>query len=259
MGQGRLVPALPLTWFNQCHVKVLANARTEAASVGVTHKTIVDALRPRSPQDRKSRDLYIRANYQKEAYEQLIRKGQDNLNVEERHRVKQKRWNLQLPPRIAVVRAVSLFKRLGTLVKPRVVSSVARSHWNSWCTRRRFQQEGACVFHCSPSAADSIEHYPFCRVFVSFVDNFLHLPRMASLQDFLLLDHRLWSDTRLVVAALGAHALYTAFNHARLHGPHTVESIQDFMQRSCYLAVRNHARSSAAFATAVNNSRHWWQ
>ena len=251
------VPPLPLEWYQQCHCKVLADARSSAASLGVTHASILESLRSRAP-DTDNVAKFIRSNYQGEAYAQLMRRGDNSIIVEERHRQKQKRWKLQVPARIGAVRAVGLFKRLPTLVRPRVAASIARTHWNSWCTRRRFQQEGPCVFGCSAGALDASEHYMWCPVFRDLVVNFLHLPQIASVQEFLLLDHRLWSDRRLIVAAIAVHALYTTFNHARLSGPRTNHYLLDHMQRSCYHAVANHGKSSIALTVALGNTRMWW-
>ena len=249
---------LPVGWYHQCHCKVLAEAKSIASSVGVTHETITSALLSSASRVDDVVEHHIRANYQKEAYRQLLKNGCDSIIAEERHRNKQKRWNLQLPARFGAVRALALFKRLEALARPRVIASLARTHWNGWCTRRRFQQEGSCVLACSIKAADSIEHYMYCPLFRSMLDKFLHLPRFTSMQEFLLLEHRLWSDTRLIVSAVAVHVLYTTFNHARLTGPHSGEYLSDYMQRSCYHAVLDHRSSQTALNLALSNSRNWW-
>ena len=256
--QESFIPPLPLEWYNQCHCKVLLDARSLAASYGVTHTSITAALRSRMPHGGEI-NKYLQANYQREAYHQLMLRGGDSIRVEDRHRHKQVRWKLEIPARIGAVRAVSLFERLAPLVRPRVLASLARAHWNAWCTKRRFQQEGLCVFCCSARAYDSIEHYLFCPRFYDLLDNFLHLPRFTGLQEFLLIDHRLWSDCRLAISAIAVHALYTAFNHARLCGPRPKDYIVDYMQRSCYHAVLNHSKSQGALRAALSNTRHWWR
>lgn len=252
-------PVLPLQkdWYEQCHVKVLLQARSEAAALGVTHHSITTALRLRAPKGKHESD-FIRSRYQAEAYSQLMQKGANNFDPEQRHRCKQQRWKLQAPPRITASRAVNLFKRLAKLVKPRVLASVAKTHWNGWATRRRFQQEGPCVFQCAPTAADSIEHYPFCPIFRDFSERVLHIPRFAGLHDFLLLDHRLWSDSLLTVFAIAVHALYTTFNHARLSASRPKAYWTDFMERSSYHATCNH-RSANALSLALSNTAGWWR
>ena len=251
------IPPLPKEWYDNCHVRVLLDARKLAASYGVTHKTIVEAIRSRAPHG-SCQNLFIRSQYQQEAYKQLLKRGDWKLDAEERHRYKQKRWKLHLTPRMGGVRAASLFLRLGKLVRPRVLASILRTHWNGWCTRRRFQQEGCCVFRCSGTASDSIEHYPFCTIFRAFLENFLHMPRFESLQDFLLLDHRFWPDNRLSVAAIAIHSLYAAFNHARLSERQSASYWHDYMSRICYHAVMNH-RSRNALSLAISNTRGWWK
>ena len=252
-------PDLPLVaeWYQQNHCKILVEARDTAALYGVTHDSIVWALLANAPQAGDA-NKHVKSNYQREAYRQLLQKGPDRIVAEERHRKKQRRWVLQVPARIGATRALTLFKRLPLLVRPRVVTSLARTHWNGWCTRRRFQQVGCCVLGCSVRADDSIEHYLHCPVLKEMLANFLHLPRFTSMQEFLLLDHRLWSDSRLIVSAVSVHVLYTTFNHARLTGPHSRECLHDYMERSCYHAVLNHKRSQAALNLAMSNSRNWF-
>ena len=248
---------LPADWYAQSHCKVLAEAKALASTYGVTHKTITSALLSSAPASGDN-VKHVRANYQREAYQQLLDKGSDRLNMEERHRKKQARWKLAVPPRHGATRALGLFKRLSTLVRPRVVASLLRTHWNGWCTRRRFQHEGPCVFACSESAADSIEHYMYCPIFHELLRDFLHLPKFSDLQEFLLLNHRLWSDNRLSVSAVAVHALYTTFNHVRIHGPRSRPYLCDYMQRTCYHATSDHNKSQGALRVAMSNTRNWW-
>lgn len=49
-------------------------------------------------------------------------------------------------------------------VPPRVHTSNIRFHLNGWHTRRRYQQEGACLFCAGANTIDSIEHFVFCQV-----------------------------------------------------------------------------------------------
>jgi len=248
---------LPAGWYHQCHCKVLSEAKATATSYGVTHESITSALSSTAP---SGGDLakHVRLGYQREAYKQLLNKGLDRTIAEERHRTKQKRWKLIMLPKIGAVRAVSLFKRLPELVRPRVLASLARTHWNGWCTRRRFQQEGPCLFSCNPRASDSIEHYMYCPMFRNMLDKFLHLPRFTSMQEFMLLEHRLWSDARLIISAVAVHVVYTSFNHARVSGPRSQGYWEDYMQRTCYHAVLDHSKSQGALKMALSNSRNWW-
>jgi hypothetical protein len=244
-------------WYESCFAKNLALAESEALALGVSCKGIIGTLKDRAPKRGDAR-IYIRGNFQREAYTQISNSRRFWMNVEERHRTKQSRWKLVLPPRIAASRATGMFKRLSALVSPRVVATVARTHWNGWCTKRRFQLVGPCVFHCSISCYDAVEHYPFCVVFKSLLQRVLHLPIIDTFQNFLMLDHRLWSDDRLVVTSIAHYALYTAFNAAGLLGHHATEFWLDFMERQCYFAARGHARSTRALKIAMANCHQWW-
>ena len=106
-----------------------------------------------------------------------------------------------------------MFRRLLEFVRPRIAPSVARTHWNVCCTRRRLQHEGACIFHCRNTASDSLEHSVFCRIFQEFIDRILRLPRAGSSQEWGLLTEsksllRLfgitWELVRLFLVLLGS-------------------------------------------------------
>ena len=162
----------------------------------------------------------------------------------DRLRKKLRRWNLEALPGRVAERSATMFQRLSTLVPLQVHASLVRTIWNGRCTRRRFQEHGPCVFRCSDTAADAIEHYEFRPLFIRLCTEFLHFPRITTLQEFMLIHHRAWSDYRLTVAT-------ATFNYARLHGPQDMEHLLDFAQRSCYHAVRSHGRSAAFFNAAV--------
>ena len=221
-------------------------ADLDARALGVSCSSIQRALLKRALQ-RNDGQTYVRQHFQREAYNQIAQSQRYLLNVEERHRMKQRRWKLELPPRIATSRAQAMFKRVSTLVSPRITAAIARTHWNGWCTRRRFQGVGACVFNCSASCYDAFEHYPFCAVFKELLRRFLHIPVFNNFQDFLMLTHSLWSDDRVIAGAIAHYALYSAFNAARLSSGRDAEHWLDFMQRQCYFAVQGHKRSSNAF------------
>jgi hypothetical protein len=185
--------------------------------------------------------------------------GWDRAVAEVRHRQKQSRWELNTWPRFGAYRAIALFKRIGRLVKPNVHASLIRTHWNAWCTRRRFQLEGPCMFGCSPTALDALEHYVHCPWFRRLTENILHLPRFHSMCEFLLLDHRLWSDRRLAVSAIAVHVFYTVFNRLRTHpAERTDEHMHDLLRRTCYHAVLGHRASANALQLAINNTLNWW-
>ena len=74
-----------------------------------------------------------------------------------------------LPARL-VDRVGLVTARLAVLVPPRVHSAVYRTWFNGWCTSRRFRtcmgqdrvRSSSCLFGCSQTAEDSIEHCVLC-------------------------------------------------------------------------------------------------
>lgn len=258
---GATVLPFAADWYANSHCKVLVQAAHAAEQFGVSQVSIINALSSRGAAHAAHADLdaFIKNNFQREAYQQLMSKAWDRCVAEHRHRQKQTRWDLNTWPRLAAYRAISLFKRIGRLVKPSVHASLIRTHWNAWCTRRRFQQEGPCMFGCSATALDALEHYVHCRWFRELTENILHLPRVNNMSEFLLLDHRLWSDRRLTVMAIAIHVLYTVFNRLRLHpSARTIEHLHELLRRTCYHAVLGHRGSANTLQMAMNNSLHWW-
>ena len=73
-------------------------------------------------------------------------------------------------------RAENRLQSAFSLVSPRVAIVFFGTLWNRWCTARRFQEEGACIFGCPGEAQDSIEHYTRCPVQLHFARNVLHIP-----------------------------------------------------------------------------------
>ena len=61
---------------------------------------------------------------------------------------------------------------------------------------------------------------------------------VVAMRDVLLLDHWLWSDKRLAVAAIAVHALYTALNTVRIQGHDCHDSTLDLLRTSaCHAAA----------------------
>ena len=137
-----------------------------------------------------------------------------------RHRLR--RWQLPLFPRIFAQRAARMLRRLAGLVAPRVWAAVFRSLLNGWCTLRRFQSRGRCVFGCS-FGEDSLDHYLGCSVLARFGRDHLRLPFWTDLGDrrtdcLLLRPASSYSDASLVCGALRLGAAYRL--HCRLrHSP----------------------------------------
>ena len=241
----------PYEWCNSSHVCVLDRAVKDASNIGVTSGTIREALVVKAQAKAVDEQEYVKKNFQREAYAQIVKRGMDHQNAHNRFRAKMKRWPSGLVPRVQAERAQKVLARLGRLVRPRVLAAVWRSMWNGWCTRRRFQQDGLCLFGCSSTARDCIEHYAFCPRYTRFRQATLHLPKIESLDHFLLLQHPNWSDNRLILESIGIFALYTVFNMARVatdRASWTEAVYVEAMERSAYHAVQNHKSSAAALS-----------
>ena len=178
----------------------------------------------------------------------LLKGGKDNQNPPMRIRTKMQRWKLSLPPRITADRVELLLRRLSSLVAHRVHAAIWKTCWNGWCTKRGFQQEGACLFRCGDTSRDCIEHYAFCPLYKHCRHSALKLPPVSSLDVFFMLDHKSWTDDRFIVESIGVFALYSCFNAARVGGLlDCLQKCMDAIDRLCYHAVLNHSRSSKAF------------
>ena len=89
------------------------------------------------------------------------------FDLEERIRSKVMRWHFKDAPRHVAARLVKNFETLSGKVPPAVISTYLRALWNGIPTSRRMAtlrdfQMVPCVFKCSITAADSLEHYCRC-------------------------------------------------------------------------------------------------
>ena len=244
----------PLDWYESSHLRVLQRAIEKGQSMGVTTSSVRIALLTQAQERGEEPRTFVKKHFQREAYMQLLRESTDYQDVHERLRAKMKRWPSDLVPRVRADRARSLLIRLGRLVRPRVLSAVWRTLWNAWCTQRRFQKEGGCLFKCGGQARDCIEHYAFCPLYLRFRRTSLRLSDITSLDDFLLLKHPSWPDDRLILEAIALFSVYTSHNMARTGSQLRGDAWVDCMDRSSYHAVQNHRRSTAALSTVWVNS-----
>ena len=95
--------------------------------------------------------------------------------------------------------------------------AVLRTWLNGWCTRHRFQQEGACLF-CG-MYSDSLEHISRCHVVRAVGNKKLNLGiAPADPLSWMILDGVHRSSRLLVLHAAFIHAVYRAHNQLR-HKP----------------------------------------
>jgi hypothetical protein len=128
------------------------------------------------------------------------------------------RWRLPLFPRIRAMRALRVLVRLRRLVPPRVLAAVLRTWFNGWCTKRRFQGKGECLFGCL-SGEDSIDHYMRCTRLHAYGQARLRLPRSDSHMDQGLTFMLLEATSTVTDEVLTRRALLMAAAY-RLHRRH---------------------------------------
>ena len=139
--------------------------------------------------------------------------------------------------------------RLHTLVAPRVCAAAFRTIFNGWCTHHRFQRRhwatNICVFGCSCSASDSLEHYCRCPVVLEVLHRKLRVkitPR-AALRLFVL-DIPRSEDDLLMCGALINYAVYTTFNTFRVKGTTRTPVVSaDALGQALLNAVMGHPAS----------------
>ena len=142
---------------------------------------------------------------------------------EARLRSKLERWPLPLFPRLRATRAAAITCRLRKLAPPRVLAAVLRTWFNGWCSQRRFQAKGRCLFGCS-LGEDSIEHYMRCsKLHLHARDRLklpLHMANDARGLSFMLLDSpSMLPDAQLTIRALLLAAAYGLHCKLRQQAP----------------------------------------
>ena len=135
-----------------------------------------------------------------------------------RMRCKLSRWNLQGLPGPTTSRFLKALKVVKKHLPPKVSSAVLRCAWNGWCTERRFQGSGRCLFNCGAFwQADSLEHYASCSVCVRFLRQHLHYTKPVNRGHLITLGANTCSQSEedTIRLALWVFALYKSFNHLR--------------------------------------------
>ena len=140
------------------------------------------------------------------------------INKVSRMRFKLERWALGGRPGDTASRFLRAQEVIKQYLPPKVSSAVLRASWNGWCTERRFQRHGTCVFRCgSFMEEDSIEHYAGCRVCVAFLRQRLYYLEPLTRGHLVVLGTNVGMsrDEDLVKLALWVYTLYKTFNHLR--------------------------------------------
>ena len=167
-----------------------------------------------------------RAKRVRKHFQKTVRKALDSkiqVKAGSRMRWKLDRWNLCGFPGITAERYLRALEVVKAWLPPRVGAASLRTAWNGWCTRRRFQQYGPCLFSCgSFLQEDSIEHYACCRTCVSFLRKRLHFQGPIDRGHLVVLgtNHRGQSQEDIMRLGLWVYVLYRTFNYLRKSQQH---------------------------------------
>ena len=240
-------------WFLHSYVHNLQEAVEEYSRRGITVAALevdvsagASSLRPRAHAPRAAQGI------QRAARAALVRAAR--AHPETRLRQKLERWRLPLFPRLRAQRAARVLLRLRQVVPPRVVAAVLRTWYNGWCTRRRFQGRGKCVFGCS-HGADAVEHCIQCTRIHRHGESQLRLLPAPTFADrgvsFMLLDaHSRMPDDVLARRALLLTAAYRLHCRYRRGEPFSdPEVLTRALAQATREAAVGHARAMRALDT----------
>jgi hypothetical protein len=182
------------------------------------------------------------------AYEILLKKDTPNFN--NRIRDKMHRWQLNVPPHRLADKIHRRLLQLRRLVSPRVLTSVWKLLWNGWITGRRFQNRSTtfCLFRCSDTAEDSIEHYVRCPIIREFARRKLNLHDLFPEHFFLAVEHLSLND--LTCIALLTYSVFTSL--IALANSADTMAREEYVQLLCTrlkFAVEGHSKSSKVLLT----------
>ena len=140
------------------------------------------------------------------------------VNYVARMRFKLDRWNLSGFPGNTANRFLRALEVVKARMPPKVGAAVLRAAWNGWCTSRRFQQRGRCLFGCNAFIQeDSLEHYSCCSVGIHFLRRTLHFRQRVNKGHLLVLGANVGnlSEENYCKLALWSYVMYMAFNQLR--------------------------------------------
>ena len=204
-------------WYKHSYYHNLDTAIQYGRQLGITIDSVEDDLGSTAPRPHtRAQAKRLQQGVQRAARSALNRVRR--VDPEPRLRKKLERWRLPLFPRIRAMRAARVMVRLRLLVPPRVLAAVLRTWFNGWCTKRRFQGKGDCLFGCL-FGEDSVDHYMNCSRLHSYGQARLRLPRTSNFVDrglsFMLLE----ATSSIPDAVLTRRALLVAAAY-RLHCRH---------------------------------------
>jgi hypothetical protein len=236
-------------WLQANPLFVLQRTRQETVNQGLHPRVIMEQIagsaeRPWSQAVLKR----IRRRFQSTLADKLRQKTA--YDPQRRMENKLRRFHLPGPPAIIATRVLRRMVRLRTLIPPRVSAAVLSTLWNRWATKRRVEQRwGPCTLRCSPTAADSLEHYAHCPVIRQAAIEHLNLRLRGwpyGLTDFMMATGPLSaphpSESILVRTALLVYATYMVTNAARHQSPADSAESAAMMHQAIIESTRGHER-----------------
>lgn len=232
-------------WYDRHYPSVVHDLASTAAATGVHVQAARAALSgvpvgPLSPAEERRFKRGTQGWFGKKLL------AQTQYDPIQRLRNRTERWRLRGLPGRTSRRIHRNLARLRHLAPPRVRSAVISTIFNRWATSRRMQSAGgcarSCVLRCSPSAADSIEHYVRCRAMRDWMATRLRLQDASRELDWWVLatEH---TDTDLRMVAVATYVLYRTVNHlrhqTRLDGDDHSAYTRKFMDQMLYEACRD--------------------
>jgi hypothetical protein len=127
-------------------------------------------------------------------------------------------------------RACRVMEVLSRKATPRIQAAYLRTICNGWCTRHRFQGQGACAFGCG-GGYDKLEHYACCTKVGDLMSTHLNVGRsqaMGALDDFLCMSDG--HEEVIKDRAVGLYALYRLYNGIR-HNQFSLQEHKDAFKR----------------------------
>jgi hypothetical protein len=205
-------------WYDAGILKQMRDSEAQLGEYGLSPSGLWELARGGTDpeDDRGPRNKMARKCFQKTIRKELVKKLE--VNKVARMRFKLERWNLSGFPGLTASRFLCALEVVKTNLPPKVGAAVLRTAWNGWCTSRRFQQHGRCVFGCqSFIQEDSIEHYSGCAVGLFFLRQKLRFRERVDRGHLIVLGANSGnqSDETWCKLALWSFVMYKAFNHLR--------------------------------------------
>ena len=208
------------SWFSQGIIRSMHGGLIEAGDRGISIEQLKEKAAGPSEEEEQQGRRYKRMKkmFQKTCSKELDARLQSNPSA--RMRFKLERWELAGLPGITADRFPRALDDVRRYLPPRVGAAVLKTAWNGWCTRRRFQLHGRCVFRCgSWVQEDSIEHYAGCPVCVGFLRNRLRYRGATDRGHLVVLGTHIQENGpgKLMRLALWSYTLFRAFNMLRCY------------------------------------------